>query len=123
MQRILVVDDEKMKQVLLNLLRNAAEALAGHGRLRLSITRAETMARIAIADSGPGIAPGNEEAIFAPFFTTKERGTGLGLAVSRAAISAHGGTLTLEHAHPGAIFVITLPATRDEASAGDQASA
>jgi signal transduction histidine kinase len=102
------VDRGLLTQVLLNLLRNASEAMAGGGTLRVAVEPAESAVRIVVGDSGPGVAAGNEEAIFAPFFTTKERGTGLGLAVSRAAIAAHGGTLAVRPGGPGATFVITL---------------
>jgi signal transduction histidine kinase len=100
-------------QTLLNLFRNAGEAMAGHGALRVAVEPAERWVRVVVADSGPGIPAGREEAIFAPFYTTKERGTGLGLAVGRAAVAAHGGTLAIRpRATPdagGAVFVLTLP--------------
>jgi len=102
------VDRGLLTQVLLNLLRNASDAMAGRGTLRVAIETAESVLRIVVGDSGPGVPAGSEEAIFAPFFTTKERGTGLGLAVSRAAIAAHGGTLALRPGEGGATFVITL---------------
>ncbi len=100
-------------QALLNLFRNAGEAMAGEGTLRIAVEPAERWVRITVADTGPGIPVGSEEAIFAPFVTTKERGTGLGLAVARAAVAAHGGTLAIrprptEEAR-GAVFVLTLP--------------
>jgi len=102
------VDRGLLTQVLLNLLRNASDAMAGGGTLRVAIETGESVLRIVVGDSGPGVPAGSEEAIFAPFFTTKERGTGLGLAVSRAAIAAHGGTLALRPGDGGATFVITL---------------
>ena len=102
------VDRGLLTQVLLNLLRNASDAMAGGGTLRVAIETGESVLRIVVGDSGPGVPAGSEEAIFAPFFTTKERGTGLGLAVSRAAIAAHGGTLALRPGEGGATFVITL---------------
>ena len=99
-------------QTLLNLFRNAGEAMAGEGTLRITVEPAVRWVRVIVADSGPGIPPGREESIFAPFFTTKERGTGLGLAVARAAIAAHGGTLGVRPPAPGttgAVFVLTVP--------------
>jgi signal transduction histidine kinase len=100
-------------QTLLNLFRNAGEAMADEGALRITIEPAERWVRVTVADTGPGIPPGREEAIFAPFFTTKERGTGLGLAVARAAVAAHGGTLAIRPRPTpdarGAVFVLTLP--------------
>jgi signal transduction histidine kinase len=104
------VDRGLLTQALLNLLRNAGEAMAGEGVLTLAVEPTRRFARIVVADSGPGIPAGNEESIFAPFFTTKQRGTGLGLAVARAAVAAHGGTLALRSGGAGATFVITVPA-------------
>lgn len=106
------LDRGLLMQTLLNLFRNAGEAMAGTGTLRITVEPAARWVRILVADSGPGIPPGREESIFAPFFTTKERGTGLGLAVARAAIAAHGGTLAVRPPVPdttGAVFVLTLP--------------
>ncbi len=106
---VCAVDRGLLTQALLNLMRNAAEAMAGQGELRVAVEPAERWLRVVIADDGPGIPPGGEETIFAPFFTTKERGTGLGLAVARAAVAAHGGTLALRASPRGAVFVMTLP--------------
>ena len=100
-------------QTLLNLFRNAGEAMNGQGTLRIAVEPAGRWVRVTVADTGPGIPAGREETIFAPFFTTKERGTGLGLAVARAAVAAHGGTLAIRpRPSPearGAVFVLTLP--------------
>ena len=102
-----------MLQTLANLFRNAGEAMGGEGTLRITVEPAGRWVRITVADTGPGIPPGCEETIFAPFFTTKERGTGLGLAVARAAIAAHGGTLAIRPRpsadEAGAVFVLTVP--------------
>jgi len=102
-------------QTLLNLVRNAGEAMAGEGTLTITVEPAERWVRLTVADNGPGIPAGREESIFAPFFTTKERGTGLGLAVARAAVAAHGGTLAIRPRPTpdarGAVFVLTLPQT------------
>jgi signal transduction histidine kinase len=111
------VDRGLLQQALLNLVRNAAEAMGERGTLRLKIEPGERWVRIVVADSGPGLPPGSEEAIFAPFFTTKERGTGLGLAVSRAAVAAHGGMLAVRPGESGATFVITLPAAVEQPEA------
>ncbi|MCC6764883.1 MAG: hypothetical protein IT293_09490 [Deltaproteobacteria bacterium] len=100
-------------QTLSNLFRNAGEAMAGEGTLAVTVEPAGRWVRVTVADTGPGIPSGCEETIFAPFFTTKERGTGLGLAVARAAIAAHGGTLAVrprpDADGAGAVFVLTLP--------------
>ena len=110
---VCAVDRGLLMQTLLNLFRNAGEAMAGEGILRIAVEPTERWVRVIVADSGPGIPAGREETIFAPFFTTKERGTGLGLAVARAAVAAHGGTLAIRPrptpAARGAVFVLTLP--------------
>jgi two-component system sensor histidine kinase HydH len=103
------VDRGLLLQALLNLARNAGEAMAGRGVLTIAVEPAARWLRVVVADDGPGIAADRAETIFAPFFTTKERGTGLGLAVARAAVAAHGGTLALRAAARGATFVLTLP--------------
>ena len=104
------LDRSLLTQVLLNLIRNAGEAMGERGTLLLAVDEEpRERLRIVVADSGPGIPQGSESTIFDPFFTTKERGTGLGLAVARAAILAHGGSLTLEPSDAGARFVVSLP--------------
>lgn len=107
------LDRGLVMQTLLNLFRNAGEAMGGEGTLRITVEPAARWVRVTVADTGPGIPAGREETIFAPFFTTKERGTGLGLAVARAAVAAHGGTLAIRPRPTpearGAVFVLTLP--------------
>ena len=107
------LDRGLLLQTLLNLFRNAGEAMEGQGTLRVAVEPAGRWVRVSVADTGPGIPAGREETIFAPFFTTKERGTGLGLAVARAAVAAHGGTLAIRPRPTpearGAVFVLTLP--------------
>jgi signal transduction histidine kinase len=105
------VDRGLLMQALLNLVRNAGEAMSGAGTLTLALEPAGRWLRIVVADDGPGIPAANVETVFAPFFTTKERGTGLGLAVARAAVAAHGGTLALRPGDGGATFVLSLPQT------------
>jgi signal transduction histidine kinase len=117
------IDRGLLMQTMLNLLRNAGEAMAGEGTLRIAVEPAERWVRVVVADSGPGIPAGREETIFAPFFTTKERGTGLGLAVARAAVAANGGTLAIRPRPTpearGAVFALTLPrAAADEVIPG-----
>ena len=69
------------------------------------------MAVITLADDGPGIAAGDRERVFDPFFTSRrtQGGTGLGLPIARALVENHGGTLELENGGPGATFVLRLP--------------
>jgi signal transduction histidine kinase len=126
-----MIDRERLRQAVVNLVDNAAQALAdpawrppqGHER---SITiRTETagpFVRIAVIDTGPGIEPATRAKIFEPLFTTKGFGVGLGLPTARQLVEQHGGTLQVE-SEPGhgATFVILLPA-RGHAAEGPHAS-
>lgn len=112
------LDRALVTQVLLNLLRNAGEAMGDRGVLRVGVEADERLLRIVVEDTGPGIEPERAATIFDPFFTTKERGTGLGLAVARAAVLAHGGDLTLEPSAQGARFVVSLPSSESAATPG-----
>lgn len=125
-------DDAQLHQVLLNVLRNALDAMtasgaAAPGRDGLSIgTRMETdfhilrgteparaFLRIEIADQGTGLAPEAAQQMFEPFFTTKARGTGLGLAISAKIVAEHGGIIRAHANHPcGTVITITLPVAR-----------
>jgi len=103
-----------LEQVLVNLIHNAVQAMQDQPRHRraivLSSERAGPGVRIAVSDHGPGIPADQIEQVFAPFFTTKPDGLGLGLNICRTIIEAHGGSLTVENrADGGAIFSFTLP--------------
>jgi signal transduction histidine kinase len=101
---------EKLRQVLVNLVRNAAEAAGSGGRVSVSLAERDGTAEVAVEDSGPGIPIGQRSRLFEPFFTTKPGGTGLGLAVSRAIARAHGGDLAADAAATGgARFALRLP--------------
>jgi signal transduction histidine kinase len=90
------VDPGQLRQALLNVLRNAREAMPGGGTLRL-VTRADTQtATLEVDDSGAGIPADVLPRVFEPFFSTKVAGTGLGLPLTRQIIAEHGGTITLE---------------------------
>jgi signal transduction histidine kinase len=102
-------DPAALRRVLLNLLKNAAEASPEKGAVNLIAEQRGGVLSIMVADQGPGVPAASRETIFEPFFTTKEKGTGLGLAFARKLIEAHGGTLELAQVGPGARFVITLP--------------
>jgi two-component system sensor histidine kinase HydH len=113
-------DEGLLRQALLNLARNAAEACvsaANGGRvlLRGEVVRHEETytQRITIFDNGAGIAPANLPKLFRPFFTTKAKGTGLGLAVVQKIIVQHGGRVEARNrTEGGAAFIVTLPACR-----------
>ncbi|MFI5341964.1 MAG: nitrogen regulation protein NR(II) [Candidatus Methylomirabilales bacterium] len=105
---------QQLTQAFMNLLLNAIQAMPEGGTLTLHAavvpTSPRPVARIAISDSGPGIPPENLDRIFDPYFTTKEGGTGLGLALAYRIIQEHDGGLDVEGgAGPGATFVVVLP--------------
>lgn len=106
-----LADPVHVGQVMLNLVTNALQAVGpAGGTVWLSAAaNGDGMARIEVRDSGPGVDPAMHDKIFEPLFTTKARGIGLGLAVSRSLIVANGGTLTSEPAERGGRFVLTLP--------------
>jgi signal transduction histidine kinase len=109
------VDGNKIKQVLMNLLINASQAMPDGGRIIVSTALKANGKQLAIAisDTGPGISKENLPKIFDPFFTTKgpEEGTGLGLSVSYGIIQQHGGRISVDSARgKGTTFTILLPA-------------
>jgi signal transduction histidine kinase len=101
--------------VLLNLILNAADSMSqAKGHERILTIRSRRMAdkniQISVADTGHGIPPGDEEAIFESYYTTKPEGLGLGLSLSRSIVDAHGGQLWAEsHGANGATFHCTIP--------------
>jgi len=106
------MDRGQMQEVLLNLIRNAAEAMKGQGELLIEVKRDDTGdLTITVDDSGPGVPADRIESIFAPFYTSRPEGTGLGLSIARRTVEAHGGSLTHEAGSlGGARFVVSLPA-------------
>jgi two-component system, NtrC family, nitrogen regulation sensor histidine kinase NtrY len=105
-----LADRDQIVQVLLNLVRNALDAMPGGGTLAIGVWRQGDAVRFTISDTGPGIAPADLARVFEPYFTTKEGGTGLGLAIAHRIAEEHEGTL--EVASPsggGATFALTLP--------------
>ena len=101
------IDGEKIKQVLINLVRNAVEAMSEGGSLRVSTQAADGLIVVRVADTGPGIESGLD--VFDFFSTTKRGGTGLGLPIARRIVEAHGGSLTYESERGrGTIFSVAL---------------
>jgi signal transduction histidine kinase len=114
-------DRVQLQQVLLNLLINALEAMSGTAGERVVVVRTEVgvpgMARVSVADTGPGLRKGTEDEVFKPFYSTKSQGMGMGLSIARSILEAHGGTIGVDGAsHGGATFTFTLPLA--EAGAG-----
>jgi two-component system sensor histidine kinase PilS (NtrC family) len=107
-------DPGQLRQVAWNLLANAAQALKGAARasprIRVSCAPAAAGVRIEVEDDGPGIPPDDLEKIFLPFFTTKPRGTGLGLATVHRIVDAHRGAIRVASAPGGGCrFTVELP--------------
>jgi signal transduction histidine kinase/putative methionine-R-sulfoxide reductase with GAF domain len=104
----LAMDSEKMKQVLINLMRNAIEAMPDGGTIVLETGVLEGVARVSVEDTGPGLPEGLD--VFELFVTTKAKGTGLGLPIAQQILAQHGGDLS-SRSEPGkgAAFTITLP--------------
>jgi signal transduction histidine kinase len=103
-------DAELVRATVLNLLINAAQAMAGNGTIAISVSHGPASAVIDIRDSGPGIPAGMSEQVFEPFVTTKARGGGLGLPIARRTAELHGGSLALVSAAGGGMLLrLTLP--------------
>ncbi len=115
---LVLVDRVQIQQVLVNLFRNALEAMAQSEQriLVVSSTRfADDMIEIAVSDTGHGISKENETNLFQTFFTTKETGMGVGLSISRTIVEAHGGRMWAEsNSSGGATFRFTLPAATNK---------
>ncbi len=121
------IDPEQLRQVFMNLYRNAAQAMKGRGRVTVSTrirlglgTRPgtsstdEPFVELTVADNGPGISQNVLRNLFQPFFTTKEKGTGLGLATSKNIIEGAGGRIEVRsYEGKGSTFSIVLPATAE----------
>ena len=108
-------DRIRFQQVVLNLIINATEAMAGNGdgsrELLIGTGKVESEGVfVTVADSGPGLPPGSFERLFEAFYTTKPNGLGMGLPICRSIIEAHGGRMwATPNAPHGAIFQFTLP--------------
>lgn len=102
----------ELHQVILNLVKNAVEALEGHAEpvIRVRVRPAEHGATLVVQDNGPGIPADAQAQLFTPFFTTKDKGTGLGLSISHQIVTAHGGELRfVTRPDQGTTFIVTLP--------------
>jgi signal transduction histidine kinase len=116
---VVVVDDAQVRQALLNLLRNAADSIeeTGSGTVQLRTSKGrDGIVEVQVADDGPGIAAGQANKLFDPFFSTKVGGTGLGLALTHQIIREHGGTIRVESKPgQGATFIVELPTANPSA--------
>jgi signal transduction histidine kinase len=106
----LLADPEMLKIVFQNLLINGAHAMQGRGRIRVAIDEVNTMCQIAFSDAGPGIPADVREKVFTPFFTTKSRGSGLGLPTAKRFVEAHNGQIAIDcPPDGGTTVVVRLP--------------
>lgn len=104
------IDSDKVKQVFVNLILNAIQAMQGGGTLTISSMRHNEAIQIYFQDTGPGIADKDIPRIFDPFYTTKDDGAGLGLSISHQIIHMHGGKIMVSDTSPsGSTFAVTLP--------------
>ena len=119
-------DAEQLKQVLINLVQNAVQALnSREGRITVRTEKPERFGEfragggefveVQVSDTGPGIPPDQQQHIFVPFYTTKQKGTGLGLAICQRIVKNHGGSISVQSkVNEGTTFIIRLPALPPE---------
>ena len=109
-------DEAMLRQVFLNLIRNAAESIEGTDRRGLveiygRAGENENTVIVEISDNGTGIPQNDLSRIFTPFFTTKRQGVGLGLAIAQKLVLQHNGSISVESASEGTVFRVLLPCT------------
>lgn len=107
----IAIDPDQLKQVFLNLILNAVQAMPAGGTLRIRSELREGSLVAEFSDSGPGIPPEILPKIFNPFFTTRQTGNGLGLSISQRIVQAHGGQIDVECSEGGTTFRVLLPVT------------
>ncbi len=107
---LLPADEGQLRQVFLNLFRNSREAMPSGGALTVTLARHGQDAVVRVEDSGPGLPAEVRARLFEPFFSTKQRGTGIGLSLSRQIVEAHGGSIGIDEAvERGTTFVMRFP--------------
>jgi two-component system sensor kinase FixL len=122
-----LVDRIQIQQVMVNLIRNAVEAMHRSPRRRIDIRSSindSDFITMVVADSGPGLTAEQLKHLFEPFHSSKDKGMGLGLSISRSIVEAHGGRLWMEPAEiGGAAFHFTLPRSSDDIGCDEDAEA
>jgi signal transduction histidine kinase len=119
------LDKDQFRQVLINLIQNASEAIPAdrEGKVRVRARKhANGPWEIRVTDNGDGIPPEVIQKIFQPLFSTKTKGTGLGLAVVRGMVERHGGTLDVEHGGTGATFLVSVPTATAQPRSPEEAA-
>jgi len=121
MPRVIVRSDmELLKQVFMNIILNAVQAMPGGGRLEITADADNEYVTVSVIDDGEGISPENMEKIFDPFFSTKDKGTGLGLAIAHKIMQTHGGFIRAKrNPEKGSTFSVSFPHTETERSRDD----
>jgi signal transduction histidine kinase len=112
---LMEADQELMRNCLFNFINNGAQAMPEGGKIILgaSFDRGNAAFRLTFSDKGHGILPQDMDKIFQPYFTTKEAGIGLGLAITERIVKEHGGEITVEsQAGEGTTFTVVLPANK-----------
>ncbi|MBU1781807.1 GHKL domain-containing protein, partial [bacterium] len=103
-------ESSQLRQVFMNIVNNAVQAMPQGGQLRVSLSQEERFLSLKISDTGGGIPEGNLSKIFEPFYTTKEKGTGLGLSICKRIIREHQGEIKVtSEVNQGTTFEIQLP--------------
>jgi two-component system sensor kinase FixL len=119
---LVMADRVQIQQVMLNLMRNALDAMGQAQRRNLLVSTrllGDDMVEVAVADTGGGIAPEIADRLFQPFITTKPQGMGIGLSISRSIIEGHGGRIMVEsNPNGGTIFRFTLRGVKGEEAPG-----
>ena len=118
----MAADEPQIRQALLNLLRNARESMPEGGEVKLECLPMDGGVVIRVSDQGEGIPPDKRPHIFDLFYSTKERGTGLGLPLTMQIVAAHGGTIRCEDApEGGTVFTLWFPESFEEMPATEHA--
>ncbi|MEC0153536.1 ATP-binding protein [Paenibacillus macerans] len=106
----LLLNGKEIKQLILNLARNAMEAMEGKGQLTMETRLADSGVELLVTDTGPGIPPSQQAKLFEPFYTTKEKGTGIGLALCLSIIERHRGKISVRSGEgEGTTFTVFFP--------------
>ncbi|MCP4264653.1 MAG: hypothetical protein GY777_03595 [Candidatus Brocadiaceae bacterium] len=104
-----LVDKDKFKQALLNIIINSIDVMIGGGEIEINVSNEDGHLNISLKDTGPGIPEEQHDKIFDLFYSTKSGGTGVGLAITKNIVHAHGGNIRFRELNKGAEFIIELP--------------